>query len=167
MKNKRILFITQSALIAALYVALTWLSKAFGLADGAIQCRFSEMLCILPVYTPAAVPGLFVGCLLSNFQMGATIWDIVFGSLATLIGAFGARALRKHKWFASIPTILSNAIIVGLVIAYASAPNDVFSVFPMLMLTVGIGEVISCGIFGTALFFVFERYNSIKKIFTI
>lgn len=167
MKNKRILFITQSALIAALYVALTWLSKAFGLADGAIQCRFSEMLCILPVYTPAAIPGLFVGCLLSNFQMGATIWDIVFGSLATLLGAFGARALRNHKWFASIPTILSNAIIVGFVIAYASAPNDVFSVFPMLMLTVGIGEVISCGIFGMALFFVFERYNSIKKIFTI
>ncbi len=167
MKNKRILFITQSALIAALYVALTWLSKAFGLADGAIQCRFSEMLCVLPIYTPAAAPGLFVGCLLSNIQIGATIWDIVFGSLATLIGAIGARAIRKYRWLSPIPTILSNAIIVAFVIALTSIPEDPMASVPMLMLTVGIGEVISCGVFGTALICVLERYDSIKKLFTI
>jgi uncharacterized membrane protein len=165
--NKKVKFLTYSAVIAALYIVLTYVAQAFGLASGAIQLRLSEALCILPYFTPAAIPGLFIGCLLANVLTGCVFWDVIFGSLATLIGALGARAIRNHKWFSSIPTILSNAIIVGLVIAYVSVPNDLFSVFPMIMLTVGIGEVISCGIFGTALIFVFERYDSIKKIFTI
>ena len=87
MKHKRLALLTQGALIAALYTALTYLINYFGLANGAIQVRISEALTILPVFTPAAIPGLFIGCLLSNLLTGAAIWDIVFGSLASLLGA--------------------------------------------------------------------------------
>lgn len=165
MKNKRILFITHSAIIAALYVALTYLSMVLGLADKAIQCRFSEMLCVLPIYTPAAVPGLFIGCLLANLLIGANIWDIVFGSLATLIGVIGARMLKDHKWLVPLPTIISNAVIVALVIVLVSGLP--FSTLPMTMLTVGIGELISCGLFGMGLIFIIEKYDGVKKLFDI
>lgn len=165
MKNRKILFITHSAVIAALYYALTLLSKMVGLADGAIQCRFSEMLCILPLYSPAAVPGLFVGCFLTNILIGANVWDIVFGSLATLLGVLGARALRKHKWLVALPTVISNTVIVALVIVLSTGLP--FSTLPMTMLTVCIGEVISCGLFGTALILVIERYDSVKKLFSL
>lgn len=111
MKNKKAYFITQAAVIAALYVVLTLFINAFDLASGAIQVRISEALTILPYFTPAAVPGLFIGCLLSNFMTGAAIWDIIFGSLATLIGAIGTYLLRKWKWCAPLPPILSNTII--------------------------------------------------------
>jgi len=82
MKHSKLALLTQGALIAALYTALTYLANALGLANGAVQVRFSEALTILPVFTPAAVPGLFVGCLLANLLTGAAIWDILFGSLA-------------------------------------------------------------------------------------
>ena len=78
---------TQAAIIAALYVVLTYLAGMLGLASGAIQIRFSEALTILPVFTPAAIPGLFAGCILSNLFTGCALPDIVVGSLATLIGA--------------------------------------------------------------------------------
>ena len=113
MKNKKAYFITQAAVIAALYVVLTLFINAFDLASGAIQVRISEALTILPYFTPAAVPGLFIGCLLSNFMTGAAIWDIIFGSLATLIGAIGTYLLRKWKWCAPLPPILSNTIIIS------------------------------------------------------
>ena len=97
MNNKKVLFLTHAAMIAALYVVLTFISNAFGLASGAIQVRLSEALIILPVFTPAAIPGLYIGCLLSNLLCGGCLLDILLGSLATLIGALGARAMRKHK----------------------------------------------------------------------
>ena len=98
MRNKKVLFITQAALIAAIYVVLTMFINAFNLASGNIQVRISEALCILPFFTPAAIPGLWIGCLLANLLTGAAIYDIVFGSLATLIGAIGTYLLRKHKF---------------------------------------------------------------------
>ena len=94
MRNKQVLPMVQAALIAAMYVVLTWLANIFGLANGAIQVRFSEALTILPYFTPAAIPGLFVGCIISNTITGAAVWDILFGSLATLIGAFFTYKLR-------------------------------------------------------------------------
>ena len=100
MRNKHVLHMVQAALIAAMYVVLTWLANIFGLANGAIQVRFSEALTILPYFTPAAIPGLFVGCIISNTITGAAVWDILFGSLATLIGAFFTYKLR-HTWNAS------------------------------------------------------------------
>lgn len=137
-------------MIAALYVALTWLSHAFGLDSGVIQCRISEALCILPLFTPAAIPGLTLGCVISNLTMGCIWQDIVFGSLATLIGAVGAYFLKKGwlMWLAPIPTIVANAAIVPFVLKYAYGFEDAFW---FMVLTVAIGEIISAGIFGTML----------------
>ena len=158
MKNKKASFITQAAVIAALYVVLTLFINAFDLASGAIQVRISEALTILPYFTPAAVPGLFIGCLLSNFMTGAAIWDIIFGSLATLIGAIGTYLLRKWKWCAPLPPILSNTIIIPFVLTYAyGIPGGI----PFFMLTVGAGEVLSCGVLGMILLFALQRYRNI------
>ncbi len=158
MKNKKAYFITQAAVIAALYVVLTLFINAFDLASGAIQVRISEALTILPYFTPAAVPGLFIGCLLSNFMTSAAIWDIIFGSLATLIGAIGTYLLRKWKWCAPLPPILSNTIIIPFVLTYAyGIPGGI----PFFMLTVGAGEVLSCGVLGMILLFALQRYRNI------
>ncbi len=147
--NKKTKFLTHSAIIAALYVVLTLVSALFGLSSGAIQVRISEALTILPVFTPAAIPGLFIGCIISNILVDAVILNVAFGSLATLIGAILTRALRNiSPYIAIIPPILSNMLIVPYIIikAYGSADSYFF-----LMLTVGIGEIISCGVFGMIL----------------
>ncbi len=157
MKNKKAYFITQAAVIAAIYVVLTVAVNAFDLASGAIQVRISEALTILPFFTPAAVPGLFIGCLLSNFITGAPIWDVIFGSLATLLGALGTYALRKWKWCAPLPPILANVLIIPFVLEYAyGLPGSI----PFFMLTIGIGEIISCGILGMLLLFLLQKYRT-------
>lgn len=143
-----VLRISQGALIAALYVVLTWVANAMGLANGAIQVRFSEALCVLPVFTPAAIPGLFVGCLLSNILNGCVVWDIVFGSLATLIGAIGTYLLRKTKFVFTLPPVIANAVIVPFVLRYAYGVGDAHW---FLVVTVGIGELISVCILGMIL----------------
>ena len=162
MRNKKVLFITQAAMIAAIYVVLTIFISAFNLASGAIQVRISEALTILPFFTPAAIPGLFIGCLLSNFITGCAPYDILFGSLATLIGAFGTYALRKYKFLAPVPPIVANTIIVPFILAFVYQVEDAI---PFLMLTVGIGEVISCGILGMLLLFALQKYAG--KIFRV
>ncbi len=140
-----ILFLIQAAMIAALYVVLTALAAGFDLASGAIQVRFSEVLTILPFFTPAAVPGVTLGCLLANLLTGAALPDIVFGTLATLLGALGTRMLRKHRFLCTLPPVLSNGIIIPLVLRYAYAiPGALW----FLALTVGAGELICCVIFG-------------------
>ncbi len=159
--SKKVLFIVHAAAIAALYVVLTFTANILGLANGAIQVRFSEALTILPLFTPAAIPGLFLGCLISNILTGCIIWDIVFGSLATLLGALGTYLLRKLPyWLAPLPPILANTVIVPFVLAYAYHVGDTI---PFLMLTVGAGEVISCGILGILLYKLLQRYR--KYIF--
>ena len=146
--HKRTLFLCRAAIIAAIYFALTMLSAAFGLSSGVIQVRFSEMLCVLPIFTTAAIPGLALGCLISNLLTGAIWQDIVFGTLATLIGAYGAYLLRKIKWLSPLPTVLANALIIPFVLAYGYGAEEGI---PFLMLTVGIGEIISAYIFGLIL----------------
>lgn len=147
--SKKTLFLVQAALIAAIYVVLTVVFAPFSF--GEVQVRIAEALTILPVFLPAAVPGLFVGCLLGNMLGGAVLPDIIFGSLATLIGAIGTRALRKaHPFLAPIPPIAANTIIVPFVLKYAYAVD---LPIPFMMLTVGIGEVVSCGIFGLVLYY--------------
>ena len=148
MKSKA-LFITQAAAIAAIYTLLTCFAGAIGLANGSIQLRFSEILTVLPFFTPAAIPGLFIGCVLSNILTGCVIWDIVFGSLATLLGAIGTYLLRKKScYLAPLPPIIANTLIVPFVLSYAyGVPNGI----PFLMLTVGAGEILSCGILGIVL----------------
>jgi len=148
MRNNRLIKVSQAAIIAALYVVLTFISSLMGLASGAIQVRLSEALCVLPCFTGAAVPGLFIGCIVANLLTGCAMWDVVFGSLATLIGAVLCRILRKHRVFALIPNIVSNTVIVPLVLMFVYAIPGSFWYFA---LTVGIGEIISCGILGVLL----------------
>ncbi len=158
MKQSKILYLTQAAMIAAVYVVLTYLVNLLGLASGAIQGRISEALTILPAFTPAAIPGLFVGCLLSNTLTGCALWDIVFGSVATLLGALGTYLLRKkHPLLLPTPPIAANTLIVPFVLQYVYGVPDSI---PYLMLTVGIGEVISCGILGLILYKVLLPYRS-------
>ena len=157
--TSRTLFVCRAASIAAIYVVLTFISAALGLSSGVIQVRFSEMLCILPMFTTAAIPGLTLGCLCSNLLVGGAIWqDIVFGTLATLIGALGTRTLRKFKYLAPLPPIVANTVIIPFVLAYGYRFEGGL---PYFMLTVGIGELISIYILGMIL------YHSIKnkKIF--
>ena len=155
----------QAAMIAAIYVVLTFIANAFGLANYAVQVRFSEALTILPFFTPAAIPGLFIGCLLSNILTGCALPDIIFGSLATLIGALGTYALRRWKWCAPVCPILANTIIVPLVLIYGYGllieGMSVLQCYGYYCLTVGAGEVISCGVLGMILLFSLQKYQHI------
>lgn len=158
MKDQRIKLICQGGIIAALYLALTLLANALGLANYAVQVRFSESLTILPYFTPAAGPGLFVGCLLSNILTGCALPDIIFGSLATLIGAVATYMLRnKSKWLAPLPAIVSNAIIVPFVLLYAYGIEPLWFSF----VTVTAGEIISCGVLGMLLLNALRKYDSV------
>ena len=159
MRNKSTLFIVQAAMIAAVYVVLTFVFAP--ISFGEIQVRISEALTILPVFTSAAVPGLFVGCLLGNMLSGAYLPDVIFGSLATLLGAIGTRALRNaFPFLAPLPPIIANALIVPFVLRYT---YGVALPIPLMMLTVGVGEVISCGGLGLILYFTLG--TRLKSIF--
>ena len=161
MKNtsKSVLYLTRGALIGAMYVALTYLAFLLGLSSGVIQFRISEALCILPIFFPEAVLGLTIGCIISNLITGAVFWDIVFGSLATFIGAMGARLLRKLpdklKFLTTLPTLFSNAIIVPFVLLFAYGIEGGYWYF---FLTVGLGELVCATVGGMLL------YYSLKNI---
>lgn len=156
MKNKNINFLTQAAMIAAIYVVLTYVFAPFSF--GEVQVRVAEALTILPLFTPAAIPGLFVGCLIGNILGGAILPDIICGSLATLIGAVFTYKLRNQSKFAApIPPIAANTIIVPFVLRYG---YGVGLPIPFMMLTVGIGEVISCGVLGLVLYYSLKKYRN-------
>jgi uncharacterized membrane protein len=167
MNRKHLRNLTIAAMVAALYVLFTWLAAILGLSSQPIQLRFSEALCILPYFTPAAIPGLFIGCLLANLLVNATIWDIVFGGLATLIGALGTYALRRFKWLTPLPPILANSIIIPFVIAYSTLAPEAITL-PLLLgyaATVGIGEILSCGVLGILLMQTLQKYK--KQLFNL
>ena len=152
-------YLTHAAAIAAIYTVLTVIAAGFGLANGAVQVRFSEALTVMPFFTPAAVPGLAVGCLISNIVTGCALPDIIFGTLATLLGALGSHALRRNRFLVSLPPILANTIIIPFVLSYAyHIPGGI----PYFMLTVGAGEVISCLLFGQILL---TALSPIRNIF--
>lgn len=187
MKNSKVLYLVQAAMIAALYVVLTYLANALGLANYAVQVRFSEALTILPFFTPAAIPGLFIGCLLANILTGCILPDIICGSLTTLVAAVLTYLIRRigmkkiaenndnkkyhlvektesgktpgfKKWLAPIPPIVLNMIVVPFVLAYA---YQIEGTIPMFMLTVGAGELISCGVIGMILLFALQK-NAVR-----
>ena len=149
MKNFSAKQIAMGGMIAALYVALTWLANLVGLASGAVQVRISEALTILPCLTVSAVPGLTIGCILANILTGCAPWDVVFGSLATLLGALGTRALRKRPQLAWIPPVVANTVIVPFVLMWVYGAQEAWW---FLALTVGAGELISCGLLGLLLY---------------
>ncbi len=152
MRNKKVQFITQGAVIAAIYVVLVLIFDTFSF--GPIQFRIAEMLTIMPYFTPAAIPGLFVGCLIANIIGGGLIWDIVFGSIATLIGAIGSYLVRKNKWLVPLPPIIANMVIVPFVLKYAYGYDGLLVYF---MFTVGLSEIIVCGIIGMVLLTVMAK----------
>jgi uncharacterized membrane protein len=162
LKNKNALFITQAAMIAALYIVLTYAAHLLGLASQAVQIRFSEALTILPFFTAAAVPGLTVGCLLANFLIGCHWLDIIFGSFATLLGAIFTYLLGKKrakaplfKWLAPLPPIISNTLIIPFVLVFVY--GETFALLGFFFLTVGVGQIVSCGILGMTLLLALER----------
>lgn len=171
MQNRRVLFLTQAAMIAAVYVVLTYVASFLGLASGAVQVRFSEALTVLPFFIPAAVPGLTIGCLLANLLTGGHWLDIIFGSAATLIAAvftywIGRKAacfkekndLKRAghlRWLAPVPPIVSNAVIVPFILLFAYGIRPLW----MSFVFVAAGQVISCGVLGMALMFALGKRN--------
>lgn len=156
MKENKVLFMTQAAMIAAIYVVLCVVFAP--ISYGEVQVRIAEALTVLPFFTPAAVPGLFIGCAIANVIGGSITVDVIFGSLATLIGAVGTYLLRKRsRYLASVPPIIANILIVPFVLRYGyGVPLPI----PFMMGTVGIGEVVSCGIMGQILIVVLEKYKT-------
>lgn len=156
MKGNKVVFLTQAALIAAVYVVLCVVFAP--ISYGEVQVRVAEALVILPFFTPAAIPGLFVGCFLSNLIGGSVVLDVIGGSLATLLGAVGSYYLRKSKILVLLPPIAANSLIVPFVLRYGyGVPLPI----PFMMLTVGIGEVIAVAGLGSALLHVLMRYRHV------
>ena len=153
--KERTLHLTRAALIAALYVVLTFLSQIFGLASGVIQFRLSEALTVMPLFYKEAVPGLWIGCILANILTGCAFGDVVFGSVATLLGALGTYYIgRKKPALGPVFPILTNVLIVPAVLQYV---YGVKYSYWFLMITVGVGEIVCCGIMGWALYKVYKK----------
>jgi len=174
MKNNaknNVILICQVGIIAALYAVLTFLSAGLGLASGAIQVRISEALTVLPLFTVAAIPGLTLGCLVSNLLTGAMPLDVLFGTLATLIGAAGAYLVGKAavktdstvlKVLVPFPNVVSNTLIVPFVLKLVYGLEQAVWYF---MLTVGAGELIAGVGFGLPLLFMLEKHK--KQLFKL
>ncbi len=139
MKNKALRQLVYGAVTAALYVVLTELSTLAGISSGIIQFRLSEMLCVLPAFFPSAIPALTIGCLISNILAGATVVDMIFGTLATLIGAIGAYLLRRYRYLIPLPTVAANVIILPFVLRFL---YDFPWAHAYFTLTIFIGEAV-------------------------
>jgi len=155
-KSRTAVFITRAAIIAALYVVLTLIFAPISFSE--VQVRISEALTVLPYFTPAAIPGLFIGCLLANILGGAAVPDIIFGSVATLLGALGSYALRKNRVLVTIPPVIANTLIIPFVLRYAYGVNLPIL---LLMLSIAVGEVISCMGLGSLLITVLKKYRHV------
>ncbi len=156
MKNKKIKSIAFSAIVAALYVVLTLVSSAFGLSSGIIQIRISEALCALPLLNSAAIPGLFIGCLISNILNGANVLDVLLGSFATLLGALGTYLLKNKKLLALLSPVVTNAAIVPLVLLFGYSLRGSYIYFFVM---VALGELLSCVGFGLLLLKIIKNSN--------
>ena len=154
MNNSKVRKLCSCAAIAAIYVVLTHFAAMLGLSSGVIQVRFSESLCILPIFTSSAIPGLTIGCLVSNLTTGAVLPDIIFGTLATFLGALGTYCFRKTPPIAFVAPVFFNTIIIPFVLKYAYGIKDAYY---FLLITVGIGEIISVCVLG------FFLYKALKK----
>lgn len=166
MKNTRTLRrLTEGAMIAAIYAVLTFLLWQFSSLQ--IQVRVSEALCILPLFTPSAVPGLTVGCLIANL-LGGNIWDAIFGTLATMLAALTTYAIGKCKgkwvkWLAPLPSVVFNALIIPFVLYFAygfvtfGETEGMWIVLALNALSVAIGQIIACYGLGLPLYAMLKR----------
>lgn len=175
-KNKT-RFLALSAVIAALYAALTYLAASMNLAYLGVQFRFSEALTVLPAFTPAAIPGLTVGCFLANLTSPLGVVDWVFGPIASLLAAVCTYMLRNIQWkgvpvLAPLPPILWNAVVVGFEVSCLS-PEGVFGFVNASLLgflggalSVGLGQLAVCVLLGFPLMFAIERTGLRRNIFS-
>ncbi len=170
MKNQKTLsrYIVTAALIAAAYAALTYLSAVFGLAYGGVQFRLSEALNILAVFTPAAVPGLMIGCVIGNIGSPLGLVDIVVGTAATGLAAVAIRLIAKHcgkatPYLSILPPTLFNAVLVGLEITWFLPEGVTLAGFALIALEVALGEVVVCGALGVPLYYTVK--NRLKNLF--
>ena len=157
-----------AAIIAALYTVMSLMSSVFGLTYGAIQCRFSEALTVLPFFLPEAVPGLFVGCLVTNLMSTVGPLDIILGSMATLLAALWT-AKMPNKWLAPLPPVICNAVIIGAMIAWYEAGfgPGFGAAFAYNAGTVGIGEAIACYVLGMLLLAILPRVPALRGRLTV
>ncbi len=173
--SKNVRFLAQGAVIAALYAVLTYVAAAVNLAYGPVQFRFSEALTVLPVFTPAAIPGLTLGCFLANLASPLGVVDWVFGSAATLLAAIGTRAaakveLRGVPVLAPLPPVLANTVIVGLEVACLSEAgtfawaNFSWAAFGAGALSVGLGELAVCYVLGLSLLILLRKTGADKVL---
>lgn len=176
-QSNRVLYLAQGAVIAASYTVLTYLAGLAGLAFGPVQFRFSEALTILPIFTSAAVPGLTLGCLLSNIVSGYGIYDMVFGTLATLLAAILTRAVRNVRFrgipiLAPLPPVIVNALVVGLeitIVANGKLDVSLLHHFNWILFwtnagSVGLGELVVCYVLGLPLAGMIEKNKKLKSL---
>ena len=176
MKSKSAYWITRVALIAALYATLTYLAALANLAYGEVQFRFSEALCVLAAFTPAAIPGLTLGCFLANVFSSMGWIDMVFGTFATLLAALATWFLRRWKWLVPLPAVLFNALIIGAEIGVYSfldgSAAEPFSwgafwpVFGLFALWVGAGQLAVCYGLGMPLYFAIDKTPPLRGFLT-
>ena len=165
--NKKTQHVVTAGLIAALYAALTYLSAAFGLAYGQVQIRLSEVLCVLTAFTPAAVPGLAVGCLIGNSASPLGFADIIVGTAATLISAIAGRALRNANFngiplLLPMPFVVINMLFIGTETALLAGSDTAFAVFATNATFVGVGQIIACYLLGIPFYMAVSRSNLAK-----
>lgn len=157
MKNTK--FIVQAAVIAAVYAALTLILMP--ISYGPMQARLSEALTVLPFFTPAAIPGLFVGCLIANMVGPYGPADMIFGSSATLVAALCSYYLRKRPLLVPLPPVIANGVIIGSMLYYVyKVPLPLYA----NMLWVALGELIACYIIGYPLLKLLQKYENIFEL---
>lgn len=161
MKNKKTANATVAAAIAALYVVLTYVSFSFGLSSSVVQCRISEGLCVLAAYTPAAIPGLVIGCLISNTITNAHFLDIIMGTLATFAGTYAAFLMRKRKYTAPLPYLAVNTLAIPPMLIYLYNAQEAGWI---VYLTFFAGEAVACLGMGYMLVAFLERTKSGKTL---
>jgi len=154
MKNNKTLFLTEAAMIAAIYTVLVIMFQP--ISFGPIQFRIAEILTVLPYFTPAAIPGVSIGCFLSAIITTADVLDMIFGSLATLIAAVLSYKLRRYKYLVPVPPIVINALVIPWVLKFAYLEDKSI---PFMMLTVGAGQLIVVGLIGMPVLLILEKLN--------
>lgn len=168
MKKSKVLFMAQSALIGAIYAAATYLSSVFGIAYGPIQFRLSEAMTVLSALTPAAIPGLAIGCAIGNIGSPMGIWDVIFGTGATLIAAFLGYKLRSFKLkgiplLSIIMPVIFNGIIVGAeIVLFMSNQEATLTLFIINALQVAAGELVVCLLGGIPVYLAMKKRNILK-----
>lgn len=165
MKKLDVRQLTLSAMVAAIYFVLSYFGNIFGLTYGSVQCRFAEALCVLPFLFPSTIPGLFVGCLLTNLMSTVGPLDIVLGSLATLLGAL-LTAKMPNRYLAPLPPVLCNGVIVGAMIAwYEVGFGPAFwGAFAFNGVSVAVGELLACYILGSILLYALPRVPYLRRM---